>query len=186
MLGPNTIEEAMIDHTEKDLLEKFKTCRTDAISEMFDNPDSVGIYPTGKFFDTIDKFFLQALSQARAEEREKVAQWMRLRGFATGHGDTIEDLLGEAGWQRDEIRQKEREKLQCITCDNRNPKYCIKCCSTIKEEAIEDLIEACAKVADDDFKWSNDFKHCCGKDYVKGYKDSASGIAQAIRDNGKT
>ncbi len=30
-----------------------------------------------------------------AAEREKVAHWMRSMGYATGHGDTTEDLLGE-------------------------------------------------------------------------------------------
>ena len=34
-----------------------------------------------------------------AAEREKVAQWMMQRGYATGHGDTTEDLLQELDWQ---------------------------------------------------------------------------------------
>ena len=34
-----------------------------------------------------------------AAEREKVAAWMIQRGYATGHGDTTEDLLGELDWQ---------------------------------------------------------------------------------------
>jgi len=34
-----------------------------------------------------------------AAEREKVAQWMMQRGYATGHGDTTEDLLAELDWQ---------------------------------------------------------------------------------------
>ena len=41
-----------------------------------------------------------------AEEREKVARWMIRRGYATGHGDSIEDLLQELDWQ---IREQERE-----------------------------------------------------------------------------
>ncbi len=32
-------------------------------------------------------------------EREKIAQWMMQRGYATGHGDTTEDLLQELDWQ---------------------------------------------------------------------------------------
>ena len=32
-------------------------------------------------------------------EREKVAAWMIQRGYATGHGDTVEDLLKELEWQ---------------------------------------------------------------------------------------
>ena len=34
-----------------------------------------------------------------AAEREKVAAWMMQRGYATGHGDSIEDLLQELDWQ---------------------------------------------------------------------------------------
>jgi hypothetical protein len=41
-----------------------------------------------------------------AAEREKVAAWMIARGYATGHGNTIEDLLQELDWQ---IREQERE-----------------------------------------------------------------------------
>ncbi len=41
-----------------------------------------------------------------AAEREKVAAWMMARGYATGHGDTIEELLKELEWQ---IRERERE-----------------------------------------------------------------------------
>jgi len=34
-----------------------------------------------------------------ATEREKVAAWMTAQGYATGHGETIEDLLKELEWQ---------------------------------------------------------------------------------------
>jgi hypothetical protein len=44
-----------------------------------------------------------------AAEREKVAQWMIQRGYATGHGDTIEDLLAELDWQIAEKIAIERE-----------------------------------------------------------------------------
>ena len=30
---------------------------------------------------------------------EKLAQWMIQRGYATGHGDSTEDLLQELDWQ---------------------------------------------------------------------------------------
>ena len=33
---------------------RFQKERTDAISEMFDNPDAHGIYPTTKFFARLD------------------------------------------------------------------------------------------------------------------------------------
>lgn len=44
----------------------------------------------------------EAIDQARKEEREKVAKWMMDRAYATGHGDSIEDLLEELQWQLDE------------------------------------------------------------------------------------
>jgi hypothetical protein len=42
---------------------------------------------------------------------EAVAKWMIDRGYATGHGDTIEDLLKELEWQ---IRESERERCAKI------------------------------------------------------------------------
>jgi hypothetical protein len=41
-----------------------------------------------------------------AAERNKLAAWMIERGYATGHGDTVEDLLKELEWQ---IAERERE-----------------------------------------------------------------------------
>jgi len=34
-----------------------------------------------------------------AAERNKLAAWMMAQGYATGHGDTTEDLLKELEWQ---------------------------------------------------------------------------------------
>jgi hypothetical protein len=40
-----------------------------------------------------------AVREAVAAEREKLARWMIRHGYATGHGDTTEDLLSELDWQ---------------------------------------------------------------------------------------
>ena len=48
-----------------------------------------------------------------ASEREKVAAWMIERSYATGHGDTVEDLLKELEWQ---ARGSEREACARV-CD---------------------------------------------------------------------
>ena len=37
--------------------------------------------------------------QEHTSDKEKLAQWMIKKGYATGHGDTIEDLLQELDWQ---------------------------------------------------------------------------------------
>jgi len=48
-------------------------------------------------------------------DKEKVAKWMMSHGYATGHGDTIEDLLKEL-----ELQVAEREREACVKlCDQR-------------------------------------------------------------------
>jgi len=42
-------------------------------------------------------------------EREKLAAWMMRQGYATGHGDSTEDLLKELEWQIEERIRNERE-----------------------------------------------------------------------------
>lgn len=49
---------------------------------------------------------LTAIQVERADNREKLAQWISKHGFATGHGDTMEDLLRELTWQVEELRTK--------------------------------------------------------------------------------
>ena len=44
-----------------------------------------------------------------AAERNKLAAWMMRQGYATGHGDTVEDLLKELEWQIEERIAAERE-----------------------------------------------------------------------------
>ena len=46
-------------------------------------------------WETLERF----AALVAAAEREKVAQWMIQRSYATGHGDTTEDLLAELEWQ---------------------------------------------------------------------------------------
>ena len=57
-----------------------------------------------------DGFYVEELENfaalVAAAERGKVAACMRARSYATGHGDTIEDLLKELEWQ---VAERERE-----------------------------------------------------------------------------
>jgi hypothetical protein len=41
----------------------------------------------------------------RADERNKLATWMIAKGYATGHGDTMDQLLEELRWQVEERGQ---------------------------------------------------------------------------------
>ena len=53
-------------------------------------------------------------------DKEKVAQWMIRQGYATGHGDTIEDLLKELEWQilenwhRAMVNSMKAERKACL------------------------------------------------------------------------
>ena len=58
-------------------------------------------------------------SLVAAAEREKVAAWMMQCGYATGHGDTVEDLLRELDWQ---IVEREREACAKV-CEDIDTEY---------------------------------------------------------------
>ena len=58
-----------------------------------------------------------------AAEREKVAAWMMRQGYATGHGDTVEDLLKELEWQIEERIKNEREACARL-CDQMFHDWC--------------------------------------------------------------
>ena len=57
--------------------------------------------------------------EAREAERDKLAKWMIQRSYATGRGDTTEDLLKELDWQiaenwnRAMINGVETEREEC-------------------------------------------------------------------------
>jgi hypothetical protein len=67
--------------------------------------------------DEMERFF----ALAAAAQREKLAHWMRNMGYATGHGDTIEDLLDHLGTQIAEGLEAEREACakvaEATVCD---------------------------------------------------------------------
>jgi hypothetical protein len=52
-------------------------------------------------------------------DKETLAQWMMQRGYATGHGDTIEDLLVELdmqiveSWAKVLVNSVQDEREQC-------------------------------------------------------------------------
>ena len=58
-------------------------------------------------FDGSNKMLRKFAALVAAAEREKVAAWMIKKGLATGHGDTIEDLLQELEWQIAENQPQE-------------------------------------------------------------------------------
>ena len=54
----------------------------------------------------LDKADIAAELAYRDQEIAKVHQWMLANGFATGYGDTVEELLKELSWQIEELRAK--------------------------------------------------------------------------------
>ena len=74
-----------------------------------------------------DGFYVEELENfavlVAAAERERVAAWKRARSYATGHGDTIEDLLKELEWQ---VAEREREA-------------CAKVCEAEQFELTQDV-----------------------------------------------
>ena len=68
-----------------------------------------------------DGWWLEELERFAAlvadAERNKLAAWMIERGYATGHGDTVEDLLKELEWQIEERIKNEREACAKVVED---------------------------------------------------------------------
>lgn len=50
---------------ESTLIGKFQKERTEAISEMFDNKDENGIYPTTKFFARLDNCVREIIASSK-------------------------------------------------------------------------------------------------------------------------
>ena len=70
------------------------------------NPDVPVDEIASRVLELLDENIKTLVKRAVEAERNKVAQWMMARGYATGHGDTVEDLLKELDWQ---VREEERE-----------------------------------------------------------------------------
>jgi len=64
MTNKGIIEEVKLAE-EGTIMAEFQKERTDAISEMFDNGNEFGIYPTTKFFIRLDKAVEKALLQQK-------------------------------------------------------------------------------------------------------------------------
>lgn len=82
----------------------------------------------------IERFF----HMAQAAERNKVASWMMAQGYATGHGDTVEDLLQELGPEIEAKIAAEREACAkvCEELFQVTPPY------TTYAEAAQDCADA--------------------------------------------
>ena len=78
--------------------------------------DDVQVFATP---DVLERF----ATLVAAAEREKLAAWMIERGYATGHGDTVEDLLKELEWQIEERIRNEREACAKV-CDQMFHDWC--------------------------------------------------------------
>lgn len=123
-----------------------------------------------------------------AAKREKVAAWMIERSYATGHGDTIEDLLKELEWQ---VRESERKAwMQLITDPENQPTQYGTVTLEHMQREVDAEREACAKVAEG---WEcesdvGDYMTCgngnfwdAGTSYDQGRADAGA----AIRARGK-
>ena len=69
-------------------------------------------------------------------DKEKVAQWMIQQGYATGHGDTVEDLLAELDQQLFENWNKSAMKVAA-----HEREACAKLCDEMWHEWLDSPIE---------------------------------------------
>lgn len=79
----------------------------------------------------------ERLHAVEAIQREKLVRWMMQHGYATGHGDSIEELLIELKWQIN-------ERISILAAAEREA--CALVCDRIAEEERyeEEQAELCA------------------------------------------
>ena len=92
------------------------------------------------FADTAEHIYTKGIKTGAAAEREKVAQWMIQRGYATGHGDTLEDLLQELDWQ---IAKNWTQAM--VNGVKTEREQCAKVCDSLNEDFDHLYVEACAE-----------------------------------------
>lgn len=66
-----------------------------------------GQFPADDIWKEI--FLTQLAARMSVSPEEELAAFMIRNGFATGHGDTFADLLGELEWQVKELRASANE-----------------------------------------------------------------------------
>lgn len=54
---------------------------------------------------SVSPYWQKMPNELGISDKEKLVSWMIKNGFATGHGDTLEDLLKELTWQVQELRK---------------------------------------------------------------------------------
>jgi hypothetical protein len=90
------------------------------------------IYEKGEYhpgwLEVRDQRFAALVATA---EKQKVVEYMNSRAFATGHGDTIEDLLKEMEWQ---VAEREREACAkvCLNMEGMAGDYADKYAAAIR------------------------------------------------------
>ena len=70
------------------------------------NPDVPVDEIASKVLELLEQNIRVLVQRAVEAERNKVAQWIMARGYSTGHGDTLDDLLKELELT---VREEERE-----------------------------------------------------------------------------
>ena len=94
-----------------------------------------------------DREELEFAAAVAAAEREKLAHWMRNCGYATGRGDTMEDLLDHLGMQIASGLEAEvvMEREACAkVCEDIDPPLdssttAIACAAAIRARSRNDL-----------------------------------------------
>jgi hypothetical protein len=96
----------------------IRMAREAGLASIYSACDEPGVrYAYEDWDEELERFF----ALAAAAQREKLAHWMRNMGYATGHGDTIEDLLDHLGTQIAEGLLMERKACakvaEATVCD---------------------------------------------------------------------
>ena len=77
---------------DKELEEQIRDISFETISEMLDNPDSYGIYPTTKAFERIDREVLNLIAQERRKAKIEEVKMLQQFHIVNAYSETDEAL----------------------------------------------------------------------------------------------
>ena len=94
----------------EEIFKQWQTARTKALSEMLDNPDDCGIYPTGKYFNKIDGLFMGYLTKYTNSKLSKIVKEIENQKEEIAHCESDEEVWNDGLDRAIEIIKKELTK----------------------------------------------------------------------------
>ena len=79
--------------TKEEIIERFKTERTRIMSEMLDNPNRYGIYPTTKSYEALDKLYEECMEEYANQKQVSKKALEETFEYQQGRKDLLFEII---------------------------------------------------------------------------------------------